>query len=111
MPRAKRSIEASVTVDDVALVWHLHREQLWCPPDGWRGMAIHVRVAELTRRELYLEYPAFVTQKAGFMRMDPPRPNILPAKVAVHIRQAMEAGWDPGSRGKPFVFEVEELPS
>jgi hypothetical protein len=32
-------------------------------------------------------------------------------KVLAHIRLAMEAGWDPDSRGKPFVYEVEEMPS
>jgi hypothetical protein len=32
-------------------------------------------------------------------------------KVVAHIREAMAAGWDPESRGKPFVFEVAELPS
>jgi len=32
-------------------------------------------------------------------------------KVADHIREAMAAGWDPESRGKPFVYEVEDLPS
>jgi len=36
--------------------------------------------------------------------------NISPTKVVEHIRQAMEAGYDPGSRGKPFVYEVAELP-
>jgi hypothetical protein len=38
------------------------------------------------------------------------RQNISPAKVLAHIRRAIEAGWNPESRGKPFVFEVDELP-
>jgi hypothetical protein len=50
------------------------------------------------------------TQKVGYTRTDFVRQNISPAKVQAHIRQAMEAGWDPESRGKPFVFEVDELP-
>jgi hypothetical protein len=46
------------------------------------------------------------------MRALPPsRPTIVVGKVAAHIRLAMEAGWDPESRGKPFVYEVEEMPS
>ena len=60
--------------------------------------------------QLHLEYPAVVSQKAVYMRGTPVQPAILAAKVEAHIRQAMEAGWDPGSRGKPFVYEVEDSP-
>lgn len=110
MPRAKRSIHSAITLDGFSLIWHLHREQQWCTADGWKGVAVHVRVAEGVRRELYLEYPAVKTQKVGYTRTDFVRQNISPAKVEAHIRQAMAAGWDPGSRGKPFVYEVAELP-
>jgi len=100
-----------MTIDGVALIWRLHREQQESAEDGWKGLAIHVTVAEGVRRELHLEYPVWISQRAGFTRIDPPRPTILAAKVEAHIRAAMEAGWDPESRGKPFVYEVEELPS
>jgi hypothetical protein len=110
MPRAKRSIESALTIDGFKLNWRLHREQQWSTADGWRGVAIHVTVAEGVRRELFLEYPAVKTQKVGFTRTDFVRQNISPAKVEAHIQQAMAAGWDPASRGKPFVYEVAELP-
>jgi hypothetical protein len=110
MPRAKRSIQSATTIDGHALVWRLHRDQQGSAADGWRGMGIHVKVAEGVRRELHLEYPAVVTQKSAFMRGLPPQPHIVPAKVEAHIRLAMEAGWDPESRGKPFVFDVEDTP-
>jgi hypothetical protein len=111
MPRAKRSIQSAMTIDGVPLIWRLHREQQASTEDGWKGLAIHVTVAEGVRRELHLEYPVVKTQKVGFTRIDPRRPTILAAKVEAHIRAAMEAGWDPESRGKAFVYEVEELPS
>jgi hypothetical protein len=111
MPRKKREIEQAVTIDGFALIWTLHREQQWSTADGWMGLAIHVRVAEATRRELHLEYPAVKTQKIGYTRTDRVVVNIRPAKVEEQIREAMEAGWDPASRGKPFVFEVSQLPS
>jgi len=111
MPRAKRSIQSEMTIDGFSLIWILHRDQQWSTVDGWRGVAIHVRVAQGIRRELFLEYPAVRSQKNGSSRSDPGRPAILAAKVEAHIRQAMEAGWDPGSRGQPFVFEVDESPS
>jgi len=95
-----------MTIDGFVLVWQLHREQQWSTADGWKGVAIHVCVADKARRELHLEYPAVKTQKNGWTRVDPARPGISSAKVEAHVRQAMAAGWDPESRGKPFVFEV-----
>ena len=99
-----------MTVDGIALIWRLHREQQLSTADGWRGVAIHVRVAEKVRRELHLEYPAVKTQKVGYTRTDFVRQNISPAKVEAHIREAIAAGWDPESRGKPFLYELGELP-
>jgi len=110
MPRTKRSIQATLTIDGFTLIWWLHREQQLSTADGWRGVAIHVKVAEGVRRELHLEYPAVQTQKVGFTRTDFVQQNISPAKVAAHIRLAMEAGYDPGSRGQAFKYEVAELP-
>jgi hypothetical protein len=110
MPHAKRSIQGKITIEDFPMVWNLHREQQLSTADGWRGVAIHVKVAEGVRRELHLEYPAVQTQKISYARADHLKQNISPTKVAAHIRRAMEAGYDPGSRGKPFVYEVDELP-
>jgi hypothetical protein len=110
MPRAKRSVQAAVTIEGFSLVWHLHREQLLSTADGWKGVAIHVEVAEGMHRELHLEYPAVKTQKAGYTRIDFVQQNISPAKVAAHIRLAMAAGYDAGSRGQPFVYQVADLP-
>jgi hypothetical protein len=87
MRNSKRGLENSVTIDGVPLLWRLHRE-------------------------LYLEYPAVRKQQNGYAAPALTiRPPIVSAKVAGHIREAMAAGWDPESRGKPFVYEVAELPS
>jgi hypothetical protein len=110
MPRAKRSIEADVIVDGFSLKWRLHREQQWCTADGWKGVSIHVKVAKGTFRELFLEYPPAQTQKPGWVRMEPLQQHIQPRRIEGHIRLAMAAGWNPNSRGKPFVYEVAELP-
>src|ERR1039458_5000151 len=114
MPRAKRSIESTVIIDGLSLIWRLHREQHWCDADGWKGIAIHVQVAGGARRELHMEYPAVATHKSGFTRIGidcSPRPGIVGAKVEARVREAMAAGWDPESRGKPFVYQVAELPN
>jgi hypothetical protein len=111
MPRAKRSIEGEVAIDGFPLIWHLHREEQRISAEEWRGISVHVKVAEMTRRELFLEYPSALPQKPGWIRTEPPRPAVTAAKVEKHIREAMAVGWNPESRGKPFVYQVSELPS
>ncbi len=111
MRNAKRSIQSTVTIDGIRLLWHLHREQQSSTEDGMLGITIHAKVVDSVRRELHLEYPVIETRKARFGWTDPARPTIVAAKVEAHIREAMAAGWDPGSRGKPFVYHVSELPN
>lgn len=75
-------------------------------------MAIHVRVAEGARRELHMEYPAVTPEKNGYTKIGySPRPGIVASKVEADVREAMAAGWDPESRGKPFVYHLAALPS
>jgi hypothetical protein len=112
MRNTKRAIQSSVTIDGIPLIWRLHREQNWTDDQNPVGLAIHVAVVGLVRRELYLEYPAVRKQQSGYTApILTIRPPIVATKVAAHIREAMAAGWDPESRGKPFVYEVAELPS
>jgi hypothetical protein len=107
-----RKIEHAVTIDGTKLLWTLHREQQFTTEEGWKGVSIHVRLAESTRarRELYLEYPAIKTQKVGFTRTDRVVVNIRPVKVEADIRLALAGGWDPESRGGPLFFELDEPP-
>ena len=34
------------------------------------------------------------------------RPKVSKSDVAVRIKEAIEAGWDPESRGKPFSYII-----
>jgi hypothetical protein len=108
MPRAKRSIEGAVTIDGFSLIWNLHREQQWFTADGWKGVAIHVRSAVGARRELFLEFPPVGSERIGNTKDAPARHPISAAKVEAGIREAMAAGWDPESRGKPYFYQVDE---
>ena len=109
MPRAKRKIQSEASIEGLRLIWHLHREQQWCG-EFWKGVAIHVKVAEGTHRELFLEYPPAKTKNTGWTRVDPIQQTISPKKVESHIKEAIAAGWNPVSRGRPFVFQTTELP-
>jgi len=108
MPRAKRSIQSAVKINGFSLIWSLHREQQWFTADGWKGVAFHVRVAEGVRRELFLEFPPVITKNIDAMRDAPPRLPVSAAMVEAGIREAIAAGWDPDSRGKPCFYQVSE---
>ena len=113
LPHPKRQLGAKVEIDGFHLTWRLRREQHTNGLDDWHAVAIHVQNEDTrARRDLYLEYPLVpVLNKNGITRADSIHVPIHAKKVEAHIRQAIEAGWDPESRGKPFVFDVPELPN
>ncbi len=97
--RRKRELGGSLVVDGFALRWTLKSEQVWDPHGEHTGLRLSVERSDETRRELVLEYP-FV--EGG--RID--RPEINPHVLEGDIRRAMEAGWKPKSRGRPFFFPL-----
>jgi len=102
--RRKRTIEGTAKIDGMALVWALVSEPQWTNTDYiYKGMCISVQVADEARRELIIEYP-YPTDAKGKRLPVPQRPPVSAAMVEVSIRQAISAGWDPTSRGKPFVY-------
>ncbi len=110
MPRPKRQIETRIEIDGFRLVWRLHREQRHQKLSSW-GVSVHVQREDGAHRDLFLEYPMIQTQKLGLAQADYLKVQIQSKKVEAHIRQAIAAGWDPESRGQPFVYEVSELPN
>ena len=103
--RRKRSIEAVITVDGFDLHWRLRTEPQYITDGGYKGMTLSVEMVDGPHRELILEYP-FPKKRPGAFDVPPERPKLSPQIVEAGIRQAMEAGWNPVSRGKPFIFQV-----
>jgi hypothetical protein len=102
--RRKRTISGEVKLNGTALVWELVSEPQWSNSgDGYKGLCISVRVADEARRELIIEYP-YPIGKNGRPLPVPQRPQVSQAMVETAISQSVEAGWDPSSRGKAFVF-------
>ena len=97
--RKKRDLGGTLEVDGFALRWTLKSEQIWDPGGEHVGLRLSVERSDETRRELVLEYPF---RDAG--RID--RPDINPHTLESDIRRAMEAGWKPKSRGRPFHFQL-----
>jgi hypothetical protein len=103
--RRPRSLEGVVKVDDMDLRWSLRSEPRWLYEAGPVGMTLSVEAAEGGHRELILEFPYPGEKPEGFSR-HPERTLITDKLIQDAVRQAIEAGWKPYSRGRVFVFPV-----
>ena len=97
--RKKRELGGSLIVDGYPLRWSLKSEQIWSPQGDHAGLRLSVEREDENHRELVLEYPF---QEGGRTQ----RPDIDPHRLESDIRRAMEAGWKPKSRGRPFFFQL-----
>jgi hypothetical protein len=92
-----------VEVDGLQYEWELRSEPQWGDADGWRGMTVAL-LRKHTQRGALLEFPPPKRLLKGMQRG---RLQISDAVVCRGIRAALEAGWEPESRGKPMVFTVD----
>lgn len=106
MAQKKKNPEVEIKVDGETYVWRVQRQPVWAyDTAGWRGMAIAVRHSE-GLREAVLEFPPAPPPRKG-------TPLIAPGQVPVQvvqkaIRAAIDAGWEPLSRGKTVAIVVDE---
>ena len=99
--KAKRDMSDIAVIDGVPYRWHVHREPQWATDDGAKGLCIAVEPQDNPQKILLMESP-----------FPPPnrhqqRPKISKSDVAKRIKEAMDAGWNPESRGKPFTYIIE----
>ena len=105
MARTKQSPEFEIAVDGELYVWRLHRQPGWSSDSGTRhGMAIAVRHKDW-QREAVVEFPPGPEPRYG-------APLLKPAHIALKlvtnaIASAIEAGWEPMSRGKTVAIVVD----
>jgi hypothetical protein len=105
MARTKQSPEFDISVDGTPYVWRLHRQPGWSSDNNERhGMALAVRHKE-GQREAVVEFPPGPQPKYGAPLLKPAQ--IAPELVAKAIASAIEAGWDPLSRGKTVAIVVD----
>ncbi len=88
-----------VSVEGTDFSWRLHREPQWCTADGWRGMVIAVRHSD-GQREALVEWP--MPKNASNSVPYRQRPKIDAALLCQAVNAAINAGWEPLSRGKPL---------
>jgi hypothetical protein len=99
-----RDLAGTVSVDGDAYSWALTREPQWCTVDGWKGMSVALR-REGEGREAILEFPMPKRALNGSPQRQ--RPQINGTIITNGVRAALEAGWEPWTRGKPVVFAVD----
>ena len=104
--KKKRDIGGIVTVDGIDLSWSVRSEPQWNTPAGDIGLRLSVAAAEGNHRELILQYP-FVKRQKSASRF-PDKPRVDPVNLVADIGLAMEAGWKPKSRGRPFELILDE---
>ena len=113
--RKKRDIGGIIAVDGVVLRWSVKSEPIRRTTDGDVGLRLSIVKHDetLTRhgtlkawRELILQYP--FDKKQHHASRFPDKPRVDPQALAPAIRLAMEAGWSPDSRGRPFELILEE---
>lgn len=105
MARTKLKTEFEIEVDGQPYLWRLQRTPQWSSDvANWRGMAIAVRHAE-GQREAVLEFPPGRQPRFGAPQLQPSQ--IPVALIANAIGSAIEAGWEPLSRGKTVAIDVD----
>lgn len=113
--RTKRDIGGVITVDGEVLRWSVKSEPIRRTTDGDIGLRLSLQKHDetLTRhgtlkawRELILQYP-FQKRQAHASRF-PDKPKITPEMITIGVRLAVDAGWSPHGRGRPFELVLEE---
>lgn len=98
-----RGLGGTVEVDGFNYDWELLSEPQLSSHDGWKGMTVALRQHGMPR-EAVLEFP---TPKRLLRGLPKGRPHINDAIAMRGVRAALQAGWDPGSRGKTLTFMVD----
>jgi hypothetical protein len=100
-----RDLTGTIEVDNQRYNWAVTREPQWCTVDGWKGMTIALRLHD-AQREAILDFPM---PSAHRSKLQPQlrRPQVNQRIIENGVRAALSAGWEPSSRGKPVVFEVD----
>jgi hypothetical protein len=94
--------KGAVKVGNVEYEWSIHRQPRWTGDGVPLGWAILVKPTERPRRELIVEFAADRTRHGDMPQQ--PRLQLANRRLIECIQNAIDAGWDPESKGKPFFF-------
>ena len=95
----------TIQVEGVKYHWSIYRQPRWeSTTRSLLGLAISVRSIEPSKRELILQF-AIDRNRHGDMPQHQ-RFRVSNPRLIECIKDALNSGWDPNSRGKRFVFDV-----
>ena len=106
--RFKRKMSANIVVNGEPFEWKVLREPQWCTADGWRGLALTVKHRD-GKREAILQFSMPFDERLGSPHHQ--RPKVSQRLLQHGISAALDAGWDPLSRGRAKVIDVPDQAS
>lgn len=98
-----RDPSGTVEVDGETYAWELRRQPQPKGGNVWEGMAVSLRHVDF-KREAIVQFPPPLRSN-GRPDVEKQRVNVDAVRTA--ITSAIAAGWDPTSRGKAVVFDVD----
>jgi hypothetical protein len=93
---------SELTIDGTKYRWSIERYPRYTS-EGYFGLRVHVQAANGSRL-LVLDFPFEERDHRTMPHHQRPKPSAR--ELSAQIVSAINAGWEPGSRGRPFVFAV-----
>ncbi len=94
-------VHQTIEIDGVAYAWsQRHGWMVW--GKGIEAVSVSVSLRPGRTRELILDFTITVQDAS------PPTPDRLRRALEPAIRSALDAGWDPESRGRAFRHEISD---
>jgi len=98
-----RDNSGTVVVDGETYEWEIRRQPQRTTGNEWQGIGIALRLKD-AQREAIVMFP-MAMRSNGIPNFERQRINVESVRNAVS--SAIAAGWDPTSRGKVVVFDVD----
>ena len=98
-----RDASGTVEVDGDVYEWEIRRQPQPKGGGKWEGLGISLRLTDFKRKAI-IQFP-MPMRPNGRPDLEKQRVNVDAVRNAV--TSAMEAGWNPTSRGKAMVFDVD----
>lgn len=98
-----RETSGVVEVDGDTYEWEIRRQPRPLAGGKWEGLALELRLKDFPRAAVVL----FPMPMRANGRPDHEKQQVKVESVRNAVASAIEAGWNPTSRGKVMVFDVD----
>lgn len=101
MAQIKYKKKETIVVDGIKFIWWISSVPRW-GDRGIRGIDISVELERNPQKSLLIQMPYIPSGNAP----NRSRPKMTSNEVKILIVEAMNEGWKPFSRGKPYKYVV-----